>query len=217
MQPSAIATLLKSRVEPSGNLLKKQGELRAWSQKKISAGQTAAWGRLVGRHRVQKRSKARQNRAFETRSSFRFSLYAAPIGAAVVYAVYVNPSTRAVHAGVSQIAYGRTGYCGLGRRGLAILRSAVLITLYLLLTWGVFVDGVVTTTGYTILGVAGLVVLGLSLWLFCAKGPDGGPPYLSHTVDGFMHKKAVDNDMPAGLKEELLGHLGSAIRLVRDT
>ena len=30
MQPSAIASLLKSRVEPSGNLLKKQGETRAW-------------------------------------------------------------------------------------------------------------------------------------------------------------------------------------------
>ena len=136
---------------------------------------------------------------------------AAPIGAVVAYAVYFDPVRQ---------SFCIQGYCGLMGRGLALLRSAILITLYLLLTWGIFVDGVVTTTGYTILGIAGLVVLGLIVWLFCAKGPDGhrlSPPYLSHTVDGFMRMKAVDNDTPAALKEELLGHLGSAIRLARDT
>ena len=148
---------------------------------------------------------------------------AAPIGAAVAYAVYVDP-----HVMIQQFARGLPGvlgmgggvadpgpYCGLMGWGLALLRSAVLITLYLLLTWGIFVDGVVTTTGYTILGVAGLVVLGLSLWLFCAKGPDGkGPPYLSHKVDSFMRKKAIDT--PAALKEKLLGHLESALGLARE-
>ena len=41
----------------------------------FSAGQTAAWGRLVGRHRVQKRCYPRLNHEFETQSPFSGSAY----------------------------------------------------------------------------------------------------------------------------------------------
>jgi len=98
---------------------------------------------------------------------------AAPIFSCLGWAVYLEPGA------------GPDVHCGMKGWGLALVRSSVLVILYLLLVWGMVIDGLVTTAGIAILGVTGLLLVVAVLWLFLGDTPylaEGDTPYLAETV-----------------------------------